>query len=76
MGLGALFALVFEQLFDRFRLKPMAGTTIVSAQFALFMATCLWPWPAWCAWGVGMSTHESILRTTVVAELISSGCGL
>jgi hypothetical protein len=38
MGLGALFALVFEQLFDRFRLKPMAGTTIVSAQFALFIS--------------------------------------
>jgi hypothetical protein len=51
MGLDALFALVFEHLFDRFRLKPMAGTTIVSAQFALFISFGDLPWPAWCAWG-------------------------
>jgi len=72
MGLDALAALVFGALFDRFGLKVLAASALVSALFAplVFLMPSAWVFlvGAVC-WAIGMGAQDSIFKAAI-AQLV------
>lgn len=73
MAMGAIGALVFGRLYDRFGLPVVLGAFFGSAFFApmVFLGTGWIIWAGIILWGVGMGAQESLLKP-IVAGLTNS----
>ncbi|MDW8271980.1 MAG: MFS transporter [Bacteroidota bacterium] len=66
MGADAVAALVLGRLFDRWGIRILALSGVISAISAiLVVAGGISAWMGIVAWGMGMGAHESILRASV-----------
>jgi MFS family permease len=73
MAMGAIGALVFGRLYDRFGLPVVLGAFFVSAFFApmVFLGQGWIAWAGVTLWGIGMGAQESLLKP-IVAGLTSA----
>lgn len=67
MGTAALSALLFGRLFDRFGLGVLAVSAVVALGFAplVFLGGFYMALAGVALWGIGIGTHESIMRAAV-----------
>ena len=73
MAMGALGALIFGRLYDRFGLPVVLIAFFVSSFFAplAFLGGAWLAWPGVILWEIGMGAQESLLKP-IVAGLISA----
>lgn len=73
MGLDALAALIFGQLYDRIGMKVIVGIFFVSAWFApfVFYGGAGWALLGVVLWGIGMGAQESVMRAAVAGMAAS-----
>lgn len=83
MAVDALSALFFGWLFDKFGIKVLMLSTLLSAPFAILIFTVTARWALFLGvalWGVGMGAQESILKAAVSSivpkQSRSSGFGI
>jgi MFS family permease len=67
MGVDAVAAIVFGRLFDRFGLRVLIASTMMSAPFAplVFHGSAAGAVVGMALWGAGMGAQESILRAAI-----------
>ena len=72
MAMGAIGALIFGRLYDRFGLPVVLGAFFVSSFFAplVFLGGSWLVWLGVLLWGIGMGAQESLLKP-IVAGLTS-----
>lgn len=67
MGTAALAALLFGRLFDRFGLSVLAVSAVIALGFAplVFLGGFYMALVGVALWGIGIGTHESVMRAAV-----------
>lgn len=73
MGMGAIGALIFGRLYDRFGIYLVVAAFFVSSFFAplVFLGESWVAWLGVILWGIGMGAQESLLKP-LIAGLISA----
>jgi len=72
MAMGALGALIFGRLYDRFGIPVVLAAFFMSSFFApmVFLGGSAFAWAGVILWGIGMGAQESLLKP-IVAGLTS-----
>jgi len=73
MGVDALAALLLGRLFDKYGMKVLIGSTLLSLLFAplVFMGNFCTAIAGMVCWGVGMAAQESVVRAVLSSILPS-----